>query len=113
MSEAADYTEMMAHHIATVICFLYSYFVNTEDFAIFILLSSDFGDFYLSTSRVLSDADMNINFSKCFEYSVFTGLLLVWIYTRLIVLPFCFYKGIWRFLPFKGHNPVPGHVDMW
>jgi hypothetical protein len=90
--------QMVAHHIATMLSIVYSYFTNHEDYCVYILLLSSFADFFLNFSRFCRNVRSDSDTLKIVCYLLLT---ISWIYSRLLVMPLCFYRSTVRLYPYQ------------
>jgi hypothetical protein len=83
--KANDYVEMMFHHLVTLYLFIFSYMTNTLIGGV-IALIHDIPDIGVCWTRSWTES----NCKRITAYSFFLTLV-VWLYTRLSMLPYCIY----------------------
>lgn len=78
-----DYIDMLLHHLMTVALVGLAYFMNYVAISILVLLVHDLSDVFGYLVRIFIDTEY-----KNFAVLCYVGLLMSWLYFRLIVLPF-------------------------
>ena len=83
-----DYIEMLLHHFVTVFLYAFSYLTNLTKAGSVIMFLHDWADVPTSSVKAFTET----TYSKI---SVFLGIsmLVVWFYSRLVVLPPIIYEG--------------------
>lgn len=78
-----DFTEMMVHHVATIVLMYFSWILNFVRVGSLVLLVHDAADSWLSLAK------MSVYLKKETATDVFFGIfLLVWVISRLIIYPY-------------------------
>ena len=86
-SRKNDFIEMGLHHIVAIILYGAGYLINGQEGTAVICLIHDLADF--STGIVKAGAETRFsNFTAIF----FVWHMIVWFYSRMVVLPWCIYK---------------------
>ena len=97
-SSNKDFIEMGLHHMVTVVLCSGVYLVNAYHMGAIISLLHDAGDILTCVSRVLAESR-----DKTFVGPLFLLHMVVWFYTRLMVLPYLIYRIHYFELP-SGHS---------
>jgi hypothetical protein len=78
-----DYIEMLLHHLVTVALISIAYFMNYVTISVVILFVHDFSDVFGYIVRIFVDTEY-----KSITLVGYVGLLVTWLYLRIIVFPF-------------------------
>jgi ceramide synthetase len=86
-----DYIEMLLHHLMTVALIGLAYFMNYVAISVIVLMVHDFSDVFGYIVRVFVDTNF-----KVVTLAAYLGLLISWLYLRLVVFPFdIIYYGLY------------------
>lgn len=94
--EHKDYTCMYIHHVITIGLLLLSFFTNQLRIGIAVLFLHDFSDIFIDFVKLLNYLEIH---GKKFLYiteTLYCAQIVVWIYTRLVLLPYIVYNGVYR-----------------
>lgn len=86
---------MNIHHFAGILSLLHSYLTNFEEYGMVVMIFSDMSDAVLNFAKQSRDINLLSGFKLD---AVFGFLIIVWIYSRTIMLPVCFTIGISNWL---------------
>ena len=93
----------MVHHCVASSLILFSMMCNEIAAGVITLIVHDFSNTFIAVTRVYVEAHFKKNrFVTAF---IFISLLLIWIYMRLIVYPFCLLASVYI------NKPLP--TDEW
>lgn len=105
------YFEYMLHHICTLFCVTYAYFTNHEDFSVYVMLISNLADMFFNIGRFNRDTAL----AESLLTISYIMLVVTWFWTRIVVLPYCFFVSSVRLIPGLGfESPVlPKYQEVW
>ena len=95
---------MNIHHFATVFSIIFSYLTNFEIYGVLVLFLSDISDCFLNIAKTMRDLKL---WDGKYNDAIFAIMFSIWLYTRTLFLPICFFKSSSRYyttmpVPYRG-----------
>lgn len=87
---------MFLHHITAIVAIIFNAFGNLSTIGVLMFLVHDFSDFFRAVSQLYKLLNKAYDLKLLAIEAIF---LIAWIYTRIVIFPYCLIYPIEKNLP--------------